>query len=68
MLRDNSSHGVVGFGSILLHLPTRQTLFINDVFLIPRLAKNLLSVVQITNIGETSVTLSMINALLRETH
>jgi hypothetical protein len=44
LLGDNSSHSALGYGSILLQVPTGQTLLISDVLYVPGLAKNLLSV------------------------
>lgn len=56
VLKDNSSHSAIVLGSILLHLPTEQTLFILDVLCISGLAKNLLSVAFITQTGNTTIT------------
>lgn len=39
-----------------MRLPTQQTLFISDVLFVPVLAKNLISVAQITQTGHTTVT------------
>jgi len=55
LLGDNSSYNIISFGSILLRLLIGQTLLIKDVLFVPGLAKNLLSVTQITTIRQTSV-------------
>jgi len=55
LLGDNSSYQAVGLGSILLQLPTKQTLYISDVLFVPGLVKNLISVAQITRTGHTTV-------------
>jgi hypothetical protein len=51
LLGDNSSHQAQGYGSVVLQLIAGQLLSICDVLYIPKLAKKLLSIAQITNIG-----------------
>jgi hypothetical protein len=55
LLGDNSSHQAQGYGSVVLQLIAGQLLSICDVLYIPKLAKKLLSIAQITNIGNTIV-------------
>jgi hypothetical protein len=56
LLGDNSTYNALGFGSVLLKLNIGQSLLIKDVLYVIGLAKNLLSVVQITSTGNTIVT------------
>lgn len=48
ILGDNCSYQVTGFGSILIKLTTRQNWLILDILYVSDLAKNLLSIAQIT--------------------
>jgi len=56
LLGDNSSYHALGYGSVLLQVPTRQNLLIPDILYVPGLAKNLFLVSQITNTGNTVIT------------
>lgn len=61
---NNNLLGALGYGSILLQVPIRQTLLILDVLYVPSLAKNLLSVTQITNIGNTVITFTQMQCII----
>lgn len=56
LLGDNSTYQALGIGSVLLQLTTGQHFLIKDVLYVPGLAKNLLSVAQITSTGNTTIT------------
>jgi len=56
ILGDNSTHNVVGYGSIVVQLSNSQQLQFLDVLYILSSAKNLLSVAQIINTSNTKVT------------
>jgi hypothetical protein len=53
ILGDNSSHQANGFGTVQIQLSTGQSIFIQNVLYVSGLAKNLLSVAQITTTGNT---------------
>ena len=55
LLGDNSTQNAIGYGSVLLQLSTGQKLLINDILFVPGLAKNLVSVTQITSTGNTII-------------
>lgn len=65
LLGDNRLHSVLGYGAILLEVPTRQSLSILDVLYVHGLAKNLLSVSQITTIGNTIITFTESQCLMK---
>lgn len=56
LLGDNSSYNAIDIGCILLRLPNQQTFLIPDVLHVPGLAKNLISISQITSTGNTTLT------------
>ena len=53
VLGNNSSYQATGFGIVQIQLSTGQCLFIQNVLYISSLAKNLLSIAQITTTGHT---------------
>jgi hypothetical protein len=55
LLGDNSSYKATGFGFALLRLSNGKGLLIKDILFVPGLAKNLISVAQLTSIGNTIV-------------
>jgi hypothetical protein len=67
LLGDNSTYHALGFGSVLLKLTTGQSLLIKDILYVPGLAKNLLSVAQITSIGNTIVTFTRDQCVIKTT-
>lgn len=55
LLGDNSSQQAEGYGSVILQLTNGQLLSLHDVLYVPGLAKNLISVIQLINTGNTIV-------------
>lgn len=64
LLGDNSSHRALGYGSVLLQVPTGQTLLISDVLYVLGLAKNLIFVSLIANIGNTVITFTQTQCII----
>ena len=67
LLGDNKTYNALRFGSILFKLNIGQSLLIKDVLYVTRLAKNLLSVVQITSTGNTIVTFTHDQCVIKTT-
>ena len=65
ILGDNRLHNALGYGSIMLKVPTGECLLILDVLYVPGLAKNLLSVSQITTTCNKIITYTQTQCLIK---
>lgn len=64
ILGDDYSHSAEGFGSALIQIKSGQTLLIKDILYVPGLARNLISIAQIT-LGPTVIIFKQDHCILK---